>query len=129
MKKLFIIISHYNKLAQTIKEYLTKMLPIDENNIKIEALGGINDGQELGTEPLKLLEIIEANNDIKEIVIFSDLGSATLSAKAIISMVSDKQIHVSHGSIVENCFSAYVLANSGADFDSVVSASEEQIVK
>ncbi|WGI36990.1 PTS-dependent dihydroxyacetone kinase phosphotransferase subunit DhaM [Mesomycoplasma lagogenitalium] len=129
MQKLFIIISHYYQLAKTIKEYLIKMMDIDENFIKIEAIGGINSGQEIGTEPMEILKIIENNDHINEIFIFSDLGSATLAASSIALMVNNKKIHVSKGAIVENCFAAYVLANSGAEFQDVVNASEEKLYK
>ncbi|UWV77561.1 hypothetical protein [Mycoplasmopsis cynos] len=77
-KKLFILISHFYDLANTTKVYLTKMLPINEENVKLVALGGINNGTEIGTEPMQILQAIEENPEINEIFIFSDLGSATL---------------------------------------------------
>ncbi|WP_435129533.1 PTS-dependent dihydroxyacetone kinase phosphotransferase subunit DhaM [Mycoplasma sp. 6243] len=119
--KLFIIVSHYLKLAQTIKEYLLKMLPIKKENVKIEAISGIN--EELGTDPFKILEVIQSNPDISEIFIFPDLGSAVLSAESMIPMIEDKKVFISKGAIVENTFAAYVLANAGADFESVCQAS------
>nr|WP_322959014.1 dihydroxyacetone kinase [Mycoplasmopsis canis]WQQ12413.1 dihydroxyacetone kinase [Mycoplasmopsis canis] len=128
-KKLFILISHYYELAKSVSEYLNKMLPINEDNVKIVFLGGVNNGQEIGTEPMKILETIESNPEINEIFIFSDLGSASLAAESIASMVVDKKVHVSKGSFVENAFSGYVLANAGASFEEVVNASEEKIFK
>ncbi|SYV97072.1 PTS-dependent dihydroxyacetone kinase phosphotransferase subunit DhaM [Mycoplasmopsis edwardii] len=128
-KKLFILISHYNDLARVIKEYVSKMLPINNENIEIVALGGINNGTEIGTEPMQILETIEARPEINEIFIFSDLGSATLAAESIATMVMDKKVHVSKGSFVENTFSAYVLANVGASFEEVQVAAEEKVVK
>ncbi|AKF40894.1 PTS-dependent dihydroxyacetone kinase phosphotransferase subunit DhaM [Mycoplasmopsis canis] len=128
-KKLFILISHYYELAKSVSEYLNKMLPINEDNVKIVFLGGVNNGQEIGTEPMKILETIESNPEINEIFIFSDLGSASLAAESIASMVVDKKVHVSKGSFVENTFSGYVLANAGASFEEVVNASEEKIFK
>ncbi|MCU9936184.1 hypothetical protein NWP96_03530 [Mycoplasmopsis cynos] len=56
------------------------MLPINEENVKLVALGGINNGTEIGTEPMQILQAIEENPEINEIFIFSDLGSATLVA-------------------------------------------------
>ncbi|UWD34552.1 PTS-dependent dihydroxyacetone kinase phosphotransferase subunit DhaM [Mesomycoplasma molare] len=129
MKKMFIIISHYFQLAKTIEEYLTKMLPLNEEMLKIVALGGINNRTELGTDPTELMDVINSNKDIEEVFIFSDLGSATLSAISVSSMIEDKKIYVSKGSIVENSFSAYVLANSGASFEEISKASEEAIQK
>ncbi|MCU9939851.1 hypothetical protein NW739_03805 [Mycoplasmopsis felis] len=38
-------------------------------------------------------------------------------------MITDKEIFVSKGALIENGFSAYVLANSGADFKDVINAS------
>ncbi|ATO30947.1 dihydroxyacetone kinase [Mycoplasmopsis bovirhinis] len=128
-KKLFILISHYYNLANTLKEYLTKMLPINNDNIKIIALGGVNQRTELGTEPMQILEAIEANSEINEIFIYSDLGSATLGAQAITNLVSNKEIYVAKGAFVENTFAAYVLANAGASFNEVKQASEEKIAK
>ncbi|EIE41050.1 dihydroxyacetone kinase, phosphotransfer subunit [Mycoplasmopsis canis UF31] len=128
-KKLFILISHYYELAKSVSEYLNKMLPINEDNVKIVFLGGVNNGQEIGTEPMKILETIESDPEINEIFIFSDLGSASLAAESIASMVVDKKVHVSKGSFVENTFSGYVLANAGASFEEVVNASEEKIFK
>lgn len=127
--KLFIIISHYKLLAVTIKDYLQKMMPIDNQNIKLEAIGGINNGEEIGTEPLEIMEIINQNPNINDIFIFSDLGSATLAAESIALLMVDKNIHISRGAIVENAFAAYVVANSGASFEEVKSASEEAIKK
>ncbi|WP_245579600.1 PTS-dependent dihydroxyacetone kinase phosphotransferase subunit DhaM [Mycoplasma leonicaptivi] len=129
MKKLLIIISHYKKLANTIQEYFTKMLPLNHENLVVKSIGGINNGSELGTEPLELLNIINKYTDIKDIIIFSDLGSATLSAQSIVMMTENKNIHVSKGSLIENGFSAYVLANSGAPFADVINASEEKVIK
>ncbi|EIE42414.1 hypothetical protein MCANUFG4_00364 [Mycoplasmopsis canis UFG4] len=128
-KKLFILISHYYELAKSVSEYLNKMLPTNKDNVKIVFLGGVNNGQEIGTEPMKILETIESNPEINEIFIFSDLGSASLAAESIASMVVDKKVHVSKGSFVENTFSGYVLANAGASFEEVVNASEEKIFK
>ncbi|UWV81566.1 PTS-dependent dihydroxyacetone kinase phosphotransferase subunit DhaM [Mycoplasmopsis cynos] len=127
-KKLFILISHFYDLANTTKVYLTKMLPINEENVKLVALGGINNGTEIGTEPMQILQAIEENPEINEIFIFSDLGSATL-AESISTMVEDKLVYVAKGAFVENTFSAYVLANVGASFDEVKKAAEEKVIK
>ncbi|MBN3534817.1 PTS-dependent dihydroxyacetone kinase phosphotransferase subunit DhaM [Mycoplasma procyoni] len=129
MKKLIILVSHYQKLAVVLKEYLTKMIPQDPQNVEIEALGGINEGQDLGTEPFKILEAIEKHPEISDVLIFGDLGSAILSAESIKIMAADKNIYISKGSLVENSFSAYVLANAGASFEEVIKASEEDIYK
>ncbi|TDV24387.1 dihydroxyacetone kinase DhaM subunit [Mycoplasmopsis mustelae] len=126
--KLFIIISHYLRLSQAIKEYLTKML-IQTDNVKIEAIGGLENGEVLGTQPLELLEVINNYPNINEIFIFPDLGSASLTAESITSMLNNKQIYISRGGIVENTFAAYVLANSGAGFQEVVDACKEPIIK
>ncbi|CCP24250.1 PTS-dependent dihydroxyacetone kinase phosphotransferase subunit DhaM [Mycoplasmopsis cynos] len=128
-KKLFILISHFYDLANTTKVYLTKMLPINEENVKLVALGGINNGTEIGTEPMQILQAIEENPEINEIFIFSDLGSATLAAESISTMVEDKLVYVAKGAFVENTFSAYVLANVGASFDEVKKAAEEKVIK
>lgn len=127
--KLFILVSHYQKLALTLAEYLTKMLPLNNEFVKIEALGGVNNGQELGTEPMQIYELIQVNPEFEEIFIFSDLGSATLGAESIVMLLPDKKIYVAKGAFVENTFGAYVLANSGAGFDEIVQASHEPLAK
>ncbi|WP_322935591.1 dihydroxyacetone kinase [Mycoplasmopsis felis] len=129
MQKLFIIISHYEKLAHTIKDYFQKMLPINNEYIILQSIGGINGASELGTDPIALMDLINSYEEIKEVIIFSDLGSATLSAESVCSMITDKEIFVSKGALIENGFSAYVLANSGADFKDVINASQEPIIK
>lgn len=127
--KLFILITHYLPLSLTIKDYLLKMMPINNQLLKIEAIGGINNGKEIGTEPLEIQKIIDQNSQIEDIFIFSDLGSATLAAQTIAMLIPNKNIYISRGAIVENTFAAYVAANTNASFEDVKKACEEVIKK
>ncbi len=119
-----ILVSHVEEFANSVKEYILKMVQGSTSD-KIIAVGGDTDGG-IGTDYEKITEAIE--NDNEETLIICDLGSAVLSSDAASALVENK-VHVSNGSFVEGAFSAATLMFAGVDFDNVIKAAEEQVFK
>lgn len=86
-----ILISHSEKITMGLKEMIEEMAGPDDS-VRIISAGGTGDGR-LGTNSVMILNHIMASRDCQNILIFTDMGSAILSAEMAIDLIQDKELH------------------------------------
>lgn len=101
-----LLVSHSVKITDGLKEMIEEMTG-NHDNITIVSAGGTDDGG-IGTNPMKILEEIEANSTSDFIYLFADIGSAIMSIETAIDMLDNdalkaKCIYID-GPLVEGAF-------------------------
>lgn len=127
MTNLLILVSHSQTITEGLKELLETMVPDDNNAFSVIAAGGTDDG-EIGTSVSKITEAILANTD-KEIFIFTDMGSAVLSAETALDFVEDDlkaHVHLVEGPLVEGAYVGAVQSTINRTPDQILEAIKEQ---
>jgi PTS hybrid protein len=117
-----VLVSHSPKVAQGTAELVRAMAA----GVEAVAVGGDAEGG-LGTDPDRIREAIEAPG-ADEVLLFMDLGSAVLSAEAVVEMLPSplkERVHLVDAPFVEGAFAAGVLASTGADAGECVEAAME----
>jgi phosphoenolpyruvate---glycerone phosphotransferase subunit DhaM len=117
-----VLVSHSPRVAEGTAELVRNMA----GEIEISAVGGDSDGT-LGTDPEGIKNAIEGL-DADEVLVFMDLGSAVLSAKTVIEMLSSdlrERVRLVDAPFVEGAFAAGVTASTGADAKECVAAAME----
>lgn len=95
---------------------------LNQSHVKTFSVGGAADGG-LGTNPIAIYETIEANADDNAILIFTDMGSAILSAEAAIDMLDEgikSKVHLVDSPLVEGAFIAAVQSDGSADVAEII---------
>ena len=113
-----ILVSHSQKLAEGLHDLLQQM---SGGRLVITAAGGMENG-ELGTSFEKVFSALEAANQLDGALVFVDLGSAELTTRLAIEMLSPEQqakIRISPAPLVEGSLAAAAAAGGGQDLDSV----------
>ncbi|WP_273842453.1 dihydroxyacetone kinase phosphoryl donor subunit DhaM [Rubrobacter calidifluminis] len=107
-----VLVSHSPEIASGTAELVRQMA----GDVEVRAVGGDPDGA-LGTDPDRIGNAIEEIGT-DEILIFMDIGSAVLSAEAVIEMLDEglrERVHLVDAPFVEGAFAAGVVASAGAD--------------
>src|SRR5437763_1539086 len=89
----FVIVSHSAQLADGVCELAAQ---VAQGKVRRAAAGGTSDPQNpIGTDAFKVLEAIESVDSEDGVLIFTDLGSATLSAETALDLLDpNKRAHV-----------------------------------
>lgn len=120
MKKAILLVSHSQKITDGIKEMIEQMAHSD--SLEIYSLGGTSDG-ELGSDPTKIVDVINTADSVDKFLVFADLGSAVLSAELTFDMLEDNQQDkyvLVDAPLVEGAFAAGITASVSDDFDHIV---------
>jgi len=121
-----VIVSHSKKLAEGVKELVEQMV---SERINMEVVGGISRAPgKLGTDPLKVKEVIAKVMDNDGVLIFGDLGSAILGSKAAIKMLPQdirEKVVIVNAPLVEGVFAAAVELSVGGKLEEAKRAAEE----
>lgn len=114
-----VLVSHSAKLADGLLEVARQMAA----DVPIIAVGGTDDGR-IGTSFDRLEQAITAllEAGVDGVVVLTDLGSATLTAEAVLEMLDDPRVVLVDVPFVEGTVAAAVAAQGGADRDAVVAA-------
>ena len=116
-----VIVSHSAGLAEGVLELAREMAGAE---VKLAAAGGLDlPGQPLGTDPMRVLQAIEAVYSDDGVLVLMDLGSALLSTEMALEMLAPEQrAHVSlcDAPLVEGAVSAAVQARLGASMAQVM---------
>jgi dihydroxyacetone kinase phosphotransfer subunit len=118
-----VIVSHSKEIAEGTA-MLVKQMAGEE--LEVVAVGGDSEGN-LGTDPERIQGAIEGLSS-EEALVFVDIGSAVLSAEAVMEMLDPElreRVRLVDAPIVEGAFAAGVIASTGADADECVAAAEE----
>jgi phosphoenolpyruvate---glycerone phosphotransferase subunit DhaM len=106
----FILVSHSKKISDGIVDMITQMVPSEEVNV-ISA-GGTEDGG-IGTDPMNIQSLIEANASSERIYLFGDIGSSIMSIDMVLDLIDDtlkEKCFYLDAPIVEGAFVAAVQA-------------------
>jgi phosphocarrier protein FPr len=124
-----VIVSHSAKLAEGVVELARNMGGAE---IRIRAAGGLNlPGQPLGTDPLFILEAIEAVYSEEGVLVLMDLGSALLSSEMALEMLPDEkrgQVILCEAPLVEGAVAAAVQARIGSPLAQVVAEARGALI-
>ncbi len=112
-----VLVSHSAQVAEGLVRIAEQMAP----DVLIRAAGGIGEGR-IGTSyervEAAVLEAL-ANPGVQGVVLLTDLGSATLTAAAVLDGVEDDRVALAEGPFVEGAVAAAVAAQTGGDLAAV----------
>jgi PTS hybrid protein len=114
-----VLVSHSEQLASGLRDLLRQVATPE---VPIIAAGGTLDGG-LGTSPDRLAEAIEQADTGAGVVILADLGSAVLTARAVLE--DNPGPLLVDAPFVEGAVAAAVTASTGADLTAVADAATE----
>ena len=117
-----VLVSHSPQIAEGTAELVRQMA----GEVELATVGGAADGT-FGTDPEGIREAIE-NLGADETLVFMDLGSAVLSAEAVLEMLSSEKrekVRLVDAPFVEGAFAAGVTASTGADVEECLEAAME----
>lgn len=109
-----LLVSHSLALAQAV-ETLVRQMTGERLQIGIAAGAGPA-RDELGTDPMAILEVAESLASCEAIVVLMDVGSAVLSAEMAVDLAEDKlksKLHLTAAPFVEGALAAGVAAQAG----------------
>jgi PTS hybrid protein len=117
-----VLVSHSPEIAKGTAELVRQM----SGEVEVAAVGGDSDGS-LGSDPDGIRSAIEELGT-DEVLVFMDIGSAVLSAEAVLEMLEPEvaeTVRLVDAPFVEGAFAAGVIASTGADADECIEAAEE----
>jgi len=119
-----VIVSHSKKLAEGLKEILDQIV----KNIKIVAVGGVVDNNEiLGSNPNRVKDVLLSLSYEDAIFVICDFGSTVLSIKYAMKMLPEdlkKKIYLVDAPLVEGAYVIAVEASSGSSVDEILKAAK-----
>ncbi|WP_200286646.1 dihydroxyacetone kinase phosphoryl donor subunit DhaM [Pantoea ananatis] len=117
-----VIVSHSAMLGEGVEMLARQMLTGD--NCRIAVAAGIDDPDHpIGTDPIKVMEAIEAVADTDHVLVMMDMGSALLSAETALDLLDPviaEKVRLCAAPLVEGTLAATVSAAAGADIDTVI---------
>jgi len=108
-----VIVSHSARLAEGVVELARGMAGPD---VPLEAAGGIDEPDGLGTDAVRVMEAIERAGD-GDVLVLMDLGSAVLSAETALELLPDAtrdRVTLCEAPVVEGAVAAAAAARAGA---------------
>ncbi|AEV86378.1 phosphoenolpyruvate-protein phosphotransferase [Actinoplanes sp. SE50] len=114
-----VLVSHSEQLASGLRDLLRQ---VAGDEVRIEPAAGTDDG-DLGTSPDRLSAAIAAADTGAGVVILADLGSAVLTARAVLADTPGPLLV--DAPFVEGAMAAAVTASTGAGPAAVAEAARE----
>jgi PTS hybrid protein len=114
-----VLVSHSEQLASGLRDLLRQVATPD---VRVEPAGGTDDG-DLGTSFDRISAAIARAQDGAGVVILADLGSAVLTARAVLEDAPGPLLV--DAPFVEGAVAAAVTASTGADLATVAEAARE----
>ncbi|MDO5719289.1 MAG: dihydroxyacetone kinase phosphoryl donor subunit DhaM [Actinomycetaceae bacterium] len=112
-----VIVSHSAQLAAGVAEVAAQMAP----DVTITPAGGTADG-DIGTSYDLVDEAVGELVEAGEVVLLTDLGSATLTVESVLEFRDDEPVYFADGPLVEGAVAAAVAAQQGKSAEDVVAA-------
>jgi phosphoenolpyruvate---glycerone phosphotransferase subunit DhaM len=118
-----VLVSHSDSLARGLRELL---LQISGATLAVAVAGGTDDGR-IGTSYGRIADAITSVDNGSGVVVFTDLGSAVLTARAVLGdrAAAQPATVLVDAPFVEGAVAAAVIAATGADISAVRAAAEE----
>ena len=124
-----VIVSHSAKLAEGLVDLASAM---GGEGLRIQAAGGLDlPGQPLGTDPMRILNAIEAAYSEDGVLVLMDLGSAVLSAEMALDFLPEakrQHVRLCEAPLVEGTVIAAVQARLGSPLDQVADEARKALV-
>jgi len=124
-----VIVSHSHALAEALAALARQVAPA---SLTIAVVGGIGENhQDFGTNALEIVEAIQSVYQEEGVLVFSDLGSAVLSAEMARDLLpEDKRpkIYLSAAPLVEGVLAAAVQASLGQPLEAVESEALQALI-
>jgi phosphoenolpyruvate-protein phosphotransferase/dihydroxyacetone kinase phosphotransfer subunit len=116
----FVIVSHSARLAEGVIELAEQ---VAQGQVRLVAAGGTGDPDNpIGTNAFRVLAAIESVYSADGVLVFTDLGSAVLSAETALDMLDPAKrakVKLCDAPLVEGTVAAASLAGAGAGFDEI----------
>jgi len=116
-----VLVSHSDSLATGLRDML---LQIGAANQPVATAGGTDDGR-MGTSYHRIGAAIASVDKGSGVVVLTDLGSAVLTARAVLDDLARTDVILVDSPFVEGAVAAAVIAATGADLATVRGAAEE----
>jgi len=116
-----VLVSHSDGLACGLREML---LQIGDSDLPVAAAGGTDDGR-VGTSYRRITEAIATVDRGSGVLVLTDLGSAVLTAKAVLADRPRADVILVDAPFVEGAVAAAVIAATGAGLAEVRASAEE----
>lgn len=110
-----VIVSHSDTLAYGVKEVAQMMA----QTVNIIPAGGLNEGG-LGTDFNKISNAISIADSGDGVVVFTDMGSAVMTADMAIDSSYGTKAKLADCPIVEGAVTAAVMSESGASLEEII---------
>ena len=115
-----VVVSHSREIASGTVALAGQMAGPD---VRIEGAGGTPDGG-LGTDADRVREAIESAEQGDGVIVLGDLGSAILTARAVLAGQENGHVRLVDAPIVEGAVAAAVTASAGLPLEDVANAAE-----
>ncbi|WP_392562012.1 dihydroxyacetone kinase phosphoryl donor subunit DhaM [Orbus sturtevantii] len=120
-----ILVAHSKMITDGLKHMIDGMA--NNNNVTAISAGGMENGA-FGTNPITIYDAIIAESESEKILIFTDLGSAVLSAEMAIDMLTSEvqsKVSLVDAPLVEGAFITAVQITDLNNLDDVIAEVEE----
>lgn len=117
-----VLVSHSAELANGLRTLMLQVAAAEA--LAVETAGGTEDGR-LGTSYDLVNAAISRAESGAGVVVLPDLGSAVLTARAVLADQHGPEVVLVDAPFVEGAVSAAVIAASGADLATVVASAQE----
>lgn len=121
-----VIVSHSATLAVGVQQIVDQMV---HGRVPLALAGGTENLDEpIGTDPIRVLQAIEAVYSDDGVLLLMDLGSAIMSAEAAIELLPPEQraqIYLCEAPLVEGALAAAVVAATGAPIARVLAEARQ----
>lgn len=115
-----VIVSHSEKLAQSIAEY-TELMAGDAH---VAAAGGTDDGT-FGTSFQKIYDAIESVDAPEGVLVLMDMGSAVMTTEMVLEAYGSDRVEMVDCPIVEGAVVATINAQAGMSRADIIEALQE----
>jgi phosphoenolpyruvate---glycerone phosphotransferase subunit DhaM len=116
-----VLVSHSEQMVNGLREILRQVATED---VAVEVAGGTDDGR-IGTSYERTAGAVSRADRGAGVVVLTDLGSAVLTARTVLADRPDARAVLVDAPFVEGAVAAAVIAGTGADLDTVISAATE----
>ena len=116
-----VVVSHSREIASGTVALAAQMAGPD---VRIEPAGGTPDGG-LGTDADRVREAIASADQGDGVIVLGDLGSAILTARAVLAHQENGHVRLVDAPLVEGAVAAAVTASAGLGLSDVEQAAKE----
>ena len=116
-----VVVSHSRDIALGTVDLAAQMAGPE---VRIEGAGGTSDGR-LGTDAERVRAAIDAADAGDGVIVLGDLGSAILTARAVLAGEDEDRVRLVDAPLVEGAVAAAVTASAGLGLEDVASAAQE----